>query len=255
MDAATIATIITLLTPVIVGLIKKLIPYDSEKTFKRLLPVIPPLVGGILGYIGQRIGLQITPDLNNAVSGIFLGAMGSSVYDTGKSLKGKKLSNIILLFLIPSMFLGCATIKDTISNISEKINFDPVTMDAQNVANKIYVAIFAADTLEDYVRSEGYEIIKKDPNYAKEVLRILNQLDGKIGLLSDGSFGINDIFAIISTTPEIKIDKSILTIVQMGFSAYIGDVKYIVDPGTATMSDKLGKVITILKAKLKTIVI
>lgn len=82
-----ISTIITLLTPGITGLIKRFIPYGSEKTFKKFLPVIPPLVGALLGLIGDLFGFQITPELNNAATGLFLGAMGSTGYDAVKAQK------------------------------------------------------------------------------------------------------------------------------------------------------------------------
>jgi len=83
----TISTIITLLTPGITGLLKRLIPFKSEKTFKKFLPVIPPLVGALLGLIGDLFGFQLTPEINNAFTGLFLGAMGSTVYDAGKAQK------------------------------------------------------------------------------------------------------------------------------------------------------------------------
>lgn len=87
MDSATMVGLITLLTPGITGVIKRFIPYSYEKTFKKFVPVIPPLVGALLGFIGEKIGFQITPQLNNAVAGLFLGAMGSTGYDAIKAQK------------------------------------------------------------------------------------------------------------------------------------------------------------------------
>lgn len=81
----TITTIITLLTPGITGLLKRFIPYKSEKVFKKFLPIIPPLVGALLGLIGDLFGFQITPEINNAFTGLFLGAMGSTGYDAVKA--------------------------------------------------------------------------------------------------------------------------------------------------------------------------
>ncbi|MFQ5647520.1 MAG: hypothetical protein ACE5GM_11370 [bacterium] len=85
MDAATVASLITLLTPGVTGLIKKFIPDSFEKEFKRFLPVVPPLVGALLGFASQKFGLQITSEVNNAVVGVFLGALGSSGYDAIKA--------------------------------------------------------------------------------------------------------------------------------------------------------------------------
>ncbi|MFQ5647405.1 MAG: hypothetical protein ACE5GM_10775 [bacterium] len=85
MDPATVATLITLLTPGITGFIKEFIPDSFEKEFKRFIPVIPPLVGALLGYASQNFGLQITSEVNNAVVGVLLGALGSSGYDAVKA--------------------------------------------------------------------------------------------------------------------------------------------------------------------------
>lgn len=90
MDSAIIASFITLLTPGLTGLLKRLIPYESEKTFKKFLPVIPPLVGALLGLLGDVLGFQITPELHNAATGLFLGAMGSTGYDAVKAQKKKQ---------------------------------------------------------------------------------------------------------------------------------------------------------------------
>ncbi len=89
MDSAIIVSIITLLTPGITGIIKGFIPYEHEKLFKKFIPIIPPLVGAVLGFLGSEAGCQITPELNNAVTGLFLGAMGSTGYDAVKAQKGK----------------------------------------------------------------------------------------------------------------------------------------------------------------------
>lgn len=57
-----------------------------KEGFKRFVPVVPPLVGALLATIADKYGFVITPELNNAVIGLFLGAAGSSIYDTGKAV-------------------------------------------------------------------------------------------------------------------------------------------------------------------------
>lgn len=90
MDAATLSSLIVLLTPFLTGLIKKLIPWYHEDKFKRFIPVIPPLVGAVLGIIGDFFGIVITPELNNAATGLVFGCVGSSGYDAFKANKKKK---------------------------------------------------------------------------------------------------------------------------------------------------------------------
>lgn len=85
MDPSALATIITLFTPLLTEMIKGFVPAPWMSGFKRLLPVIPPVVGGLLGYAGSRFGFHITPAVNDAVVGLFLGAAGSSGYDTFKA--------------------------------------------------------------------------------------------------------------------------------------------------------------------------
>ncbi len=87
MDAAVLGGLITVLTPGITGVIKGFVPERHKVVFKKFIPLVPPLVGMLLGLFGEVVGMQITPDLNNAVTGLFLGAMGSTGYDAVKAQK------------------------------------------------------------------------------------------------------------------------------------------------------------------------
>lgn len=90
MDPAILSTLIVALTPVITGLIKNIIPFSWDKEFKKIVPVIPPIVGAVLGIFGEQVGLIVTPELNNAVTGLALGCVGSSTYDALKANKKGK---------------------------------------------------------------------------------------------------------------------------------------------------------------------
>lgn len=95
MDTATVTALIVLLTPVLTGMIKKVLyllmydPYFDGKTLKKFTPAIAPVVGALLAIAAERFGFVVTPELNSAIVGLFLGAAGSSVYDQGKTILKK----------------------------------------------------------------------------------------------------------------------------------------------------------------------
>jgi hypothetical protein len=87
MEPAFIVSLITVATPIITSVIKKNIPITWKTEFKKVIPIVPPLVGAALGFIGSKTGIVITPDISNAVAGLFIGAMGSTGYDAVKAQK------------------------------------------------------------------------------------------------------------------------------------------------------------------------
>lgn len=80
-----LSTLITLLTPGIVGILKGVIPQGYVITFKRFVPAIPPIIGALLGVIGNQLGIHILPGLTDAISGLLIGALSSSGYDLVKA--------------------------------------------------------------------------------------------------------------------------------------------------------------------------
>lgn len=109
MDPATISILVTVLSPILTGLIKWIFPDVTKDTMK----AIPVVAGGVLNCVGVLTGADASLDFNSIAmaggAGAAYGSLGSKLYDVKKKVvRSKKTTGLASIIFVFTMLTGCA---------------------------------------------------------------------------------------------------------------------------------------------------